>query len=80
LLSADDRNNLLTELCHELGVRFSDFKQNLVLLAIKLLDVRLWPQVEEGLRSFGIDELKMVVQHFHGVLHDRVTTDVILNE
>jgi hypothetical protein len=27
-----------------------------------------------------MDELKMVVQQFHGVLHDRVTTDVILNE
>ena len=71
---------MLTKLCHELDERFSDFEQNPVLSAIKLLDVRLWTQVEEGLRSFGIDELKMVVQHFHGVLHDRVTTDVILNE
>ena len=33
-----------------------------------------------GVGSFGIDELKMVVEHFHGVLHDRVTNDVILNE
>jgi hypothetical protein len=80
LLSADDRNNLLTKLSHELDVRFRDFDQNPVLSAIILLDVRLWPQVEEELRSFGIDELKLVVQHFHGVLHDRVTTDVILNE
>jgi hypothetical protein len=43
LLSADDRNNLLTKLSHELDVRFTDFEQNPVLLAFKLLDVRLWP-------------------------------------
>ena len=53
-LAAYDRNNLLAKLGRELDVRFSDFEQNPVLSAIKLLDVRLWPQTEEGLEVLAL--------------------------
>jgi len=53
--------------------RFENLSSDPALQAVQLLDIKLWPvPQDESSNNFGNDHVKMLYNHFSGLLEDRV--------
>jgi len=73
-------HRLSEELTSRFGDIFNQSTPNSVLTALKLLNIREWPESKEGLYEFGNVEMTVVVQHFAEILCDKLDTAEVPGE
>lgn len=67
-------DNIVTRLSKELTSRFDDVLSESTLLfrAVKVLDIKTWPEAKEDLYKFGKAEMTTIIQHFAEILHENI--------
>jgi len=70
---------IANRLSRELTSRFGDVlsESSLLVRALKVLDIKAWPEKKENLYEFGKEDMSLILQHFAAVLKNVDCTEVL---
>ena len=75
-------DRIAERLSQELTARFGDVlsESSLLVRALKVLDIKVWPETKEDLYEFSKAEMTLILDHFAAVLNEKVDCTEVLGE